>query len=116
LRRSALVSKSRRPRQLSGALCPNPRLPDGQRLDDVLGSGFALVATSRPPDRPSGVVVVIAQPGSELEDWLHRGRATAAIVRPDRTVMRAGRDAAALCRWTATVVRGRRTADLSGQS
>jgi len=116
LRRSALVSKSRRPRQLAGTLCPNPRLPDGQRLDDVLGNGFALVATSRPPDPPSGVAVVIAQPGSELEDWLHRGRATAAIVRPDRTVMRAGRDAAALCRWTATVVRGRRTADLSGQS
>ena len=99
LRRSALVAKSRRPRQLAGTLCPNPRLPDGQRLDDVLGSGFALITTSRHPNPPRGVAVVVAPRGSELGNWLHRGRATAAIVRPDRTVMRAGRDTAALCQW-----------------
>jgi 3-(3-hydroxy-phenyl)propionate hydroxylase len=37
--------------------------------------------------------------------WLRRGRATAAIVRPDRTVMRTGRDVAALCAWTSGVLR-----------
>jgi 2-polyprenyl-6-methoxyphenol hydroxylase-like FAD-dependent oxidoreductase len=110
---SALVCKSRRPRQLAGTLCPNPLLSDGQRLDDVLGTGFALIGTRRlgAADEASlrrrGVVVLVAQPGGALETWLRRGRATAALVRPDRTVMRAGRDAAALCAWTATVLHGR---------
>ena len=54
--------------------------------------------------RRRGVVVLVADPGSELEKWLRRGRVAAAIVRPDRTVMRAGRDTAALCAWTATVL------------
>jgi 2-polyprenyl-6-methoxyphenol hydroxylase-like FAD-dependent oxidoreductase len=113
LRSSALVYKSRRPRQLAGTLCPNPLLPDGQRLDDVLGAGFALITTCRPSAaddsalRRRGVVVLVAQPGGTLEQWLRGGRATAAIVRPDRTVMRAGRDVSALCAWTATVLHER---------
>ena len=48
--------------------------------------------------------MLVADRDTELEKWLRRGRATAAIVRPDRTVMRAGRDVAALCAWTASVV------------
>jgi 2-polyprenyl-6-methoxyphenol hydroxylase-like FAD-dependent oxidoreductase len=106
LRASALVRKSRRPRRLAGALCPNPLLPNGQRLDDVVGAGFALITTSRPGTsdeaslRHRRVVVVDAQPGGALESWLHRGGATAALVRPDGTVMRAGRDVTALCAWT----------------
>jgi 3-(3-hydroxy-phenyl)propionate hydroxylase len=52
-----------------------------------------------------GVVVLVADNGSELQKWLRRGRATAAIVRPDRTVMCAGRDIAALCGRTANVVK-----------
>jgi 2-polyprenyl-6-methoxyphenol hydroxylase-like FAD-dependent oxidoreductase len=113
LRSSALVYRSRRPRQLAGTLCPNPLLPDGQRLDDVLGDRFALITSSRPGAaddsalRRRGVVLLVAQPGGALEPWLRRGRATAAIVRPDRTVMRAGRDVSALCAWTATVLHGR---------
>jgi 3-(3-hydroxy-phenyl)propionate hydroxylase len=43
--------------------------------------------------------VVDAQPGGALESWLHREGATAALVRPDGTVMRAGRDVGALCAW-----------------
>jgi 3-(3-hydroxy-phenyl)propionate hydroxylase len=103
LNRSALVCKSRRSRRLAGTLCPNPPLPGGQRLDALLGNGFALV-TSEPLGtadhallRRHGVVVLVAEQGSELEKWLRRGRAAAAIVRPDRTVMCAGRDIAALC-------------------
>jgi 3-(3-hydroxy-phenyl)propionate hydroxylase len=112
LRRSALVSKSHRPRRLAGTLCPNPPLPGGHRLDDMLGTGFALITTSPLGGADEallqrrGVVVLVAHPGSELDKWLRRGRAAAAIVRPDRTVMRAGRDTAALCAWTATVLRG----------
>jgi 3-(3-hydroxy-phenyl)propionate hydroxylase len=111
LRASALVCKSRRPRQLAGTLCPNPLLPNGQRLDDVIGAGFALITTSQPgADEQAllegrGVAVVVAEPGGGLDSWLRRGRATAALVRPDRTVMRAGRDQAAMCAWAATVLR-----------
>jgi 3-(3-hydroxy-phenyl)propionate hydroxylase len=106
LHASALVHKSRRPRGLAGTLCPNPLLPNGQRLDDALGTGFGLITTSRPGAadeaslRRRGVVVHVTEPGSALETWLHRGRANAALVRPDRTVMHADRNVAALCAWT----------------
>jgi 3-(3-hydroxy-phenyl)propionate hydroxylase len=103
LRRSALVIRGRGPRQLAGTLCPNPVLAGGERLDTVLGSGFALVTTTRPLDfqcallEEHGAVVHIAERGSELARWLRRGRAIAAIVRPDRTVMCAGDNLSALC-------------------
>jgi 2-polyprenyl-6-methoxyphenol hydroxylase-like FAD-dependent oxidoreductase len=110
LRRSALVHKSRRPGELAGTLCPNPLLPGGLRFDDVVGAGFVFI-TTRPlggTDKAvlsrRGVVALAADRGTELEKWLHRAHVAAAIVRPDRTVMRAGRDPAALCAWTATVL------------
>jgi 3-(3-hydroxy-phenyl)propionate hydroxylase len=108
LHASALVRKSRRRRRLAGTLCPNPLLPNGQRLDDMVGTGFALITTSRPSTtdetslRRRRVVVVDAEPGSALRAWLHRGGAEAALVRPDGTVMHAGRNVAALCAWTVT--------------
>jgi 2-polyprenyl-6-methoxyphenol hydroxylase-like FAD-dependent oxidoreductase len=111
LHASALVHKSRRPRQLAGTLCPNPLLPNGKRFDDVIGTGFGLITTGRlgaaeqATLRRRGVEVVVAEPDGALGEWLRRGRATAALVRPDRTVMRAGRDLAGLCAWTATVLR-----------
>jgi 3-(3-hydroxy-phenyl)propionate hydroxylase len=103
LRRSALVTKARRPRQLAGTLCPNPVIAEGKRLDDVLGNGFAVVTTAWPLAfqcailEEHGAVLHIAEPGSELARWLHRGHATTAVIRPDRTVMSAGRDLWKLC-------------------
>lgn len=103
LHESALVIKSRRPRHLAGTLCPNPVLADGRRLDTLLGNGFALVTTTRPLAfqlavlQDHGIVVHVAEPGGELERWLRRGHATAAVIRPDRTVMCAGRDVGKLC-------------------
>lgn len=115
LRRSALIHKSRRTHQLAGTLCPNSLLPDGRRFDDVVGLDFAFVV--RVPPAESGeaaageagsgetelgrrnVVIVPARPGSELAQWLRHGRAAAALVRPDRTVMCAGDDVAALEQW-----------------
>jgi 3-(3-hydroxy-phenyl)propionate hydroxylase len=103
LHRSAFVIKSRAPRQLAGTLCPNPVLTDGQRLDMIFGNRFALVTTTRPLAfqcallEEHGAVVHIAAPGSELARWLHRGNATAAIIRPDRTVMYAGRNVWRVC-------------------
>ena len=100
LHRSALVvHRGRIAHRLAGTLCPNPVMPDGRRLDDWLTTGFTLV-TAEPltaGNQASGVRVVVAPPDSELARWLGRGCARAAIVRPDRTVMCAGRDAAALC-------------------
>lgn len=110
LHSSALVYRDRRPRQLAGTLCPNPLLPEGQRLDDALGDGFALIATRRPKATDDtaleqlGVVVRVAEPGTALETWLRRSRATAALVRPDRTVA-AGRDVGAVCALTARHLR-----------
>ncbi|MHA7663501.1 bifunctional 3-(3-hydroxy-phenyl)propionate/3-hydroxycinnamic acid hydroxylase MhpA [Mycolicibacterium sp. HS_4_1] len=103
LHQSALVIKHRAPRHLAGTLCPNPVVADGQRLDTLLGNSFALVTTTRPLafQRAAldehGIVVHVAEPGGELERWLRRGHATAAIVRPDRTVMCAGHDVWKLC-------------------
>lgn len=103
LHESAFVIASRRPRHLAGTLCPNPVLADGERLDTLVGNSFALVTTTRPLAfqlallDEHGVVVHVTEPGGELERWLRRGHATAAVVRPDRTVMCAGRDVWKLC-------------------
>ena len=93
-----LVLKQRGRRQLAGRLCPNSALPDGGRLDAVIGRKFAVI-TAIPLDSAQqaemtrrGAVVVNAHPGTELALWLQAGRARVAVVRPDRTVMCAGRD------------------------
>jgi 3-(3-hydroxy-phenyl)propionate hydroxylase len=103
LHRSALVHKSLAPRRLAGSLCPNPVIDGGERLDTVLGNGFALVTTVMPSpevrDRIErcGAVLHVAAPDTDLARWLRHGRASGALVRPDRTVMRAGSDLGVLC-------------------
>ena len=103
LGRSDLAVRPPLRRTLAGRLCPNARLDDGRRFDDVAAGRFAVVTSSDPSaaqraqvDQRGGVLVV-TRPGSELGRWLCRGRSTAAIVRPDATVVRAGRDLSALC-------------------
>ena len=102
LHRSALVVKSRTPGQLAGTLCPNPILGDGQHFDQVVGNRFALVtsvpltATQEKQLNDRGAFAVPVGLGDELGRWLKRGRATAAIVRPDGAVMQAGRNVQAL--------------------
>ena len=104
LHRSALILKTLLPGQLAGTLSPNPVVDGHRRLTEVIGNRFAMV-TSTPlarRDRETlqnrGAVVVHAATGSELADWLRSGRATAAILRPDMTVMCAGRRPSRLCR------------------
>ena len=104
LHRSALVFRPHRRAGLAGSLCPNPVLADGKRLDTVVGNRFAVIAR-RSLSQPlrdelarRGAVVASAEPHSELGRWLRSGRATAAVVRPDRTVLCAGRDVAKICR------------------
>jgi 3-(3-hydroxy-phenyl)propionate hydroxylase len=94
LRRSALVARPRFRRSLAGRLCPNALLDDGTRFDDVAGGRFAVVTTSTPSEteraaiRQSGAVLVPAGRSGELHRWLRTG---AALVRPDGTVLCAGR-------------------------
>jgi 3-(3-hydroxy-phenyl)propionate hydroxylase len=103
LRRSALVQKALRPWHLAGSLCPNPVVVEGNRFDSVVGNRFSVVTATRPLAfqqtalEELGAVLHVAKPGSELARWLRRGHATAAIIRPDRTVMCAGRNLNALC-------------------
>ena len=97
LHRSALVRRRLGPRSLTGTLCPNPTLPDGRRLDDVLGAGFAVVTAvpltsgQQTMLQQRGATAYVAAPGSELARWLRRGRVGAVLVRPDRTVMATAR-------------------------
>jgi 3-(3-hydroxy-phenyl)propionate hydroxylase len=103
LRSSALVGKRGPRTSLNGRLCPNAVLADGRRYDDSTRGGFVLVtrvALSRQQravlaDR--GTEVLEVRPGSPLHEWLTDGGATAALVRPDFTVMQAGRDVERIC-------------------
>lgn len=96
-----LVARSPlRRHQLVGTLVPQPWvLVEGrrQRLDDVLGAGFAVLTTARvDPDllllahrlqAPVLVLGAAVQDEGALRRWLVRGRASTAVVRPDRTVV-----------------------------
>ena len=88
---------------LTGRLCPNAVLAGDLRYDDVTRGGFVLV-TGVPLSREQrellasrGTEVLEVAPGSPLHTWLADGKAAAALVRPDFTVLRVGRDVAALC-------------------
>ena len=101
------------PRQLAGTLCPNPVCADGQRVDSVLGDGFALITRTPPTDAQYALLeqrgaARVAKPGSVLDNWLRRGHAAAAVIRPDRTVMRASRDVKGLCEGMPTFVPDRK--------
>ena len=103
LHSSELVVKSPGRRQLAGRLYPNSVLLEGKRLDTVVGARFALITSAalNPSQQDEmtrrGAVVVTAHPGTELALGLQAGRARAAVVRPDRTVLCAGRDVAEVC-------------------
>jgi 3-(3-hydroxy-phenyl)propionate hydroxylase len=103
LHKSALVARHGLRKSLNGRLCPNALLADGTRYDDVNRGGFALVTgvPLSPQQRAElagrGTEVLEVEPGSPLHQWLADGRAAAALVRPDFTVMTSGRDVAEVC-------------------
>ena len=101
--RSDLAMRPPLGRTLVGRQCPNASIDGGRHVDDVVGGRFAVVTSTDPSaaqrahvDQRGGVLIV-TRPGSELDRWLRAGRSTAAIVRPDATVLRAGRDLSAIC-------------------
>lgn len=98
LRSSAFVDRSwRDPRGLAGSLCPNAVLRDGLRFDEFAAGRFAVVTTATPSAaqcaaaRARSGALVLVRPDEPLGRWLQAGRSEAALVRPDGTVMRAGR-------------------------
>jgi len=101
LSRSELVVGPRR--SLVGRLCPNAELADGRRFDDVATGSFVLVsavpllAEQRRLLAARGATLIEAPAGSPLHAWLSAAHVTAALVRPDHTVARAGRDVGAIC-------------------
>ncbi|OLR92852.1 3-(3-hydroxyphenyl)propionate hydroxylase [Actinokineospora bangkokensis] len=101
LRRSDLVLRPRLPRSAAGRLCPNALLDDGRRFDDVAGGSFAVVTATTPSEaeraafQERGAVVVTTGESRELRRWLGSG---AALVRPDGTVLAAGRSTTRLHR------------------
>ena len=103
LRRSGLVEGRTSGTSLNGRLCPNALLSEDVRYDDVTRGGFVFVsgvplsAQQQALLAGRGTEVLEVQPGSPLNSWLKEGNAAAALVRPDYTVLRAGRDVAALC-------------------
>ncbi|MEU6668048.1 bifunctional 3-(3-hydroxy-phenyl)propionate/3-hydroxycinnamic acid hydroxylase [Streptomyces sp. NPDC046727] len=86
-------------RGLTGTFCPQPWVTvDGRRtrLDDVLGDSFALLTAVPPTPQMTAVATALDAPTIHVDDlnddgtlaaWLARGRADAALLRPDRVVM-----------------------------
>ena len=103
LHRSALVEAHGPRKSLNGRLCPNAVVADGVRYDEITRGGFVLVtgvpltSQQRSLLADRGTEVLEVQPGSALHQWLANGRAAAALVRPDFTVMLAGRDVERIC-------------------
>ena len=96
LRRSPLVDRGVVARRLAGRLCPNAITSTGDRLDTVVGKGFAVITAVKPDEQQRSMiegrnaVLHHAEPGTELAEWLSGAGHQAAMVRPDFTVMRAG--------------------------
>lgn len=102
----------RLPRSVRGRLLPLVRMPGEVLVDELLGREFGVVALPGADvdevARRLGARVVRVDPGAThpgpaaLAAWLARARADHVVVRPDRTVLAAGRS-------------GARTPELSGR-
>jgi len=95
-----------------GVICPQPRLDDGRRLDDAVGSRFAVIgdastlAAAAPSTRARWDAIetaVIDRPPTALAGWLAQHDARAVVVRPDRYVLGLARTGSDLDRLTARV-------------
>ncbi|MEU4165017.1 bifunctional 3-(3-hydroxy-phenyl)propionate/3-hydroxycinnamic acid hydroxylase [Actinoplanes sp. NPDC026670] len=98
--RGPLVDK-RLAGKAQGTLLPLARTgPGGVLIDRLLGSGFAVVATTGTDlPEPAGrlpLTRVFIEPATRLADWLDDLDACWALIRPDRTVYAVGRTPAAL--------------------
>jgi 3-(3-hydroxy-phenyl)propionate hydroxylase len=82
-----------------GTLAPQPRLPGGERMDDVVGMRFALLADTTLIDAlPASLRTALAASDVVLVpdgagDWLRQHGIRAALLRPDRYVLGVARSA-----------------------
>jgi 3-(3-hydroxy-phenyl)propionate hydroxylase len=108
LPRTQFVRRPRLRRTLAGRLAPNALVDRGRRFDETVGHRFAMISAEPLTAAQltllarQGACAVDAPIGSPLHRWLTENRVSAALVRPDRTIMAAGRDLDALCRATPT--------------
>jgi 3-(3-hydroxy-phenyl)propionate hydroxylase len=100
LRGGALTSGRRRlgPASLIGTLAPQPQLGDDLRpLDEVLGSGPAILSRVSPDDELRRLATQMharlfrVVEGGTLARWLASSGASAAVIRPDRIVLSVAR-------------------------
>jgi hypothetical protein len=85
---------------LNGQLCPNARLAEDIRYDVTRGGFVFVTGVPLSPQQRAGrprYPGARGGTGTPLYRWLADGKAAAALVRPDFTVLRAGRDVARLC-------------------
>jgi 3-(3-hydroxy-phenyl)propionate hydroxylase len=84
----------------AGQIAPQPRLPDGTRLDDRIGYRFAALlkpefAANLPAETLERLadreIIVVAENVPEQQAWLQAADAPAVLVRPDRYVLGAAR-------------------------
>ncbi len=76
----------------AGLPFPQPLLPSGQRFDEVMGPGFALVGAVEHSDRAEQILNqlgarLITDLPERLNEFLAGHTASAAVVRPDRLVL-----------------------------
>ncbi|MDF3050994.1 MAG: hypothetical protein K0R87_2632 [Pseudonocardia sp.] len=87
------VERSRHRHDLAGTLCPQPRLIGSVLLDEAIGPGWGLLHAG-PVDAKTATGAhatgarTIDVSATPLHAWLQSGRATAALLRPDRVVAR----------------------------
>jgi 3-(3-hydroxy-phenyl)propionate hydroxylase len=90
---------------LGGTLFPQPMLADGRRLDEAIGTRFAVIGDGATLDavddatrgrwRAAGAVI-LRDPGDAVASWLAAHGVAAAVLRPDRYLLGAAADGAGL--------------------
>ena len=91
----------------AGFVAPQPRLSDGSRLDDAVGYRFALVGTARglkaidsdTRETLASLGVTNVEASGAVVDWLAEADAETILLRPDRYILGAFADAAALAKF-----------------
>jgi 3-(3-hydroxy-phenyl)propionate hydroxylase len=94
------------PSTVAGHIAPQPRLPDGHLLDDVVGYRFALVALPALLTECRDLagraartgIQIVAGDAACVRDWLSSIGAAAVLVRPDRYVYGVAQDVESLHR------------------
>ncbi|CAN5621900.1 bifunctional 3-(3-hydroxy-phenyl)propionate/3-hydroxycinnamic acid hydroxylase [soil metagenome] len=91
-------------------------LPDGSRLDDLVGYRYVLVVTSQLADAidVSALDVRLVQADAPLDAWLASLGAAAALVRPDRYIAGVAQDAAGIGRLVLALPKSMMTSTTTG--